>query len=87
MLAGVEVENVTAKEALSAGLVEAIERRQVCLQGTYRVEYDGRILFKQKAVTFKQSDGAVRSLRFDDSVEFEKFLTAFTKYKKAQKDK
>ena len=56
-----EVEKFTATEAINAGLIEAIQRGETIIQGSYLLSDDGYLEFKQRNFTFTDKAGGLRS--------------------------
>lgn len=69
-----ELENLTAAEAVDAGLIDALKRGEVRINGTYEVYKDGTLDFDQNNVTFRDKNNKLRVCRFKDDYELLKFV-------------
>ena len=67
------IEEFTAQRAITSGLVDAIRRGEVKLEGRYEVAKDTGLIFKQRPFTFKDRMGELRSGRFGNAAELRRF--------------
>ena len=68
------IEYFTAAEAVEAGLIGAIKRKEVEISGGYRVEQNGNVLFRQKPFTFVDKNGTLRIGKFEGKTALLKFF-------------
>lgn len=73
----VQLEEMTAAEAIDAGLVEAIERGEAKVSGKYELTQDGEIEFEQNNFMFKDKNNVLRVGKFKDDVELVNFWEEF----------
>lgn len=71
-----KTEKFLANIAISAGLPEAIKRGETVVEGSYSIDKNGSIAFKQKNFVFKDKDGNLRTGKFADSEELLDFAAA-----------
>ena len=79
----IEAEGFTAKEAIEAGLIEAIKRGETKIEGSYKITEDGYLVFKQRNFTFTDKSGNLRVGKFFDDYEllfFFKNFSSITKF-------
>lgn len=65
----IESERFTAADAVAAGLIDAVKRGETVIEGSYAVDKDGAIEFRQRNFTFTDKTGGLRTGRFDDTGE------------------
>jgi len=71
-----ENEKFTARQAVDAGLIDAIKRRET--KPTCQVEIDkGNLIFTQRNFTFTDKNGNLRSGKFKDDSELVAFYALF----------
>lgn len=69
-----KIEEFTAEEADKAGLVEAIQRGEVKINGTYCLTPEGNLEFDQNNFVFTDRFGNLRAGSFKDSDELLDFI-------------
>ena len=73
----VQLEEMTIKEAVDAGLVEAIKRGEAKVCGSYELTQDGYVEFDQNNFMFKDKNNVLRVGRFKDNGELVGFWKEF----------
>lgn len=69
----VEVEKFTAESAVGAGLIEAVQREDCVVNGSYNLSADGYLEFNQNNFVFKDKKGGLRVGKFADTAELINF--------------
>lgn len=72
-----QLEEFTAAEAVSIGLIEAIKRGEAKVSGTYELLPEGGIKFDQNNFLFKDKWGELRVGSFKDADELQSFWDKF----------
>lgn len=72
-----KLEWLTADEAVKAGLIEALRKGEVKLEGIYTIGKDCKVDFKQKNFFFTDNDNEIRLAKFADNAEVMKFWGNF----------
>lgn len=67
-----QLETFTAAEAVKAGLIDAVNRGEVKISGTYELT-PRDLTFEQNNFVFKDSSGFLRVGNFTDAAELMKF--------------
>lgn len=75
----VEVEKFTATGAIEAGLVEAINRKDCVVSGSYRLSSDGYLELKQNNFVFNDKSGVLRVGKFADNYQLMGFCEEFSR--------
>ena len=68
-----KLERLSAEEAVKAGLIDALQKGEVKIEGIYSIGKDCKIDFKQKNFFFRDKTNEVRLVKFADNVEVLKF--------------
>lgn len=74
-----EVEKFTSTEAINAGLIEAVQRGETIIQGSYSLSDDGYLNFKQNNFVFTDKYGGLRAGKFADNYQLMEFCEEFSK--------
>lgn len=74
-----EVEKFTSTEAISAGLIEAVQRGDCVISGCYSLSDDGYLSFKQNNFVFTDKYGGLRVGKFADNYQLMEFCEEFSK--------
>lgn len=74
-----KLEEMTAKEAVDAGLIEAIVDGSAKISGTYELTKNGGIEYDQNNFSFKDKNNNLRVGRFKDNIELLTFFELFQK--------
>ena len=74
-----QLEKFTSKAAVDAGLIDAIKRGEVKINGAYELTPDGKINFEQNNFVFKDKWGELHVGSFTNADELYKFGAAFSK--------
>ena len=69
-------ENFSAKDAVNAGLIDAIKNGETRLECHVEIN-KGELIFDQSIFTFTDKDGNLRSGKFKDDFELVKFYAVF----------
>lgn len=72
-----EVEKFTATGAIEAGLIEAVQRGDCVVNGSYRLSKDGYLKFGQNNFVFTDKSGGLRVGRFADSCQLMNFCEEY----------
>ena len=76
-----QVEIFTAESAIEAGLIEAVRSGETKISGSYEMNRDGVIEFKQNKFTFIDKNGKLRcgkfKVKFHDMAEVTMFSALF----------
>ena len=78
-------EEMTAAEAVNAGLIDALKNGEVKISGTYEITAEGKIEYDQNNFVFKDKGGYLRLGKFKDTVELTEFATKILQAKKKRK--
>lgn len=63
------LESISAKKAIALGLLDALHRGEVIIEGTYKVTKEYGVSFKHRPFTFTDKKGKLRYVTFDDFYE------------------
>ena len=74
-----EVEKFTSTEAIIAGLIEAVQRGDCVISGSYSLSDDGYLNFKQNNFVFTDKYGGLRVGKFADNYQLMEFCEEFSK--------
>lgn len=69
----IKTEFFTAKSAIDAGVLDAVKRREIKIQGSYELTSDGFLNFKQQKFIFTDKNGKTRCGEFHSSVDLIEF--------------
>lgn len=72
-------EKFTATSAIEAGLIEAVQRGDCVVNGSYRLSKDGYLELGQHNFVFTDKSGGLRVGRFADSYQLMNFCEEFSK--------
>lgn len=72
-----KIENFTASEAVEAGLLEAIQRGDCIVNGSYKIAKDGHLELKQNNFVFNDKGGNLRVGKFMDNKQLIYFVVEF----------
>ena len=75
----VEVGTYTAMGAIEEGLIEAVQRGEAIVEGSYKIDSDGYLKLKQRNFTFTDKNGNLRVGKFADTYQLMKFCEEFHK--------
>lgn len=75
----IEVEELTAKEAEDLGLIDAIKRGELEVEGSYKLTSNGDIIFNQRNFIFKDKIGNNHCAKFATDLDIVDFWELFTK--------
>ena len=75
----IEVEELTAQEAADLGLIDAIKRGELEVEGSYKLTTSGDIVFNQKKFIFKDKTGNNHCGKFATDLDIVDFWELFTK--------
>lgn len=73
----IELEKFTADSAIEAGLIEAVQRGDCVINGSYKLSTDGYLEFNQNNFVFTDKSGGLRLGKFDGDVELMTFAEKF----------
>ena len=74
-----ELEKFTASCAIDAGLVDAVQRGDCVINGSYSLSDDGYLEFKQNNFVFTDKHGGLRLGKFADNYQLLNFCEQFSK--------